>query len=49
MLYSKIKPSFLFYLHQSMVTNEHKYVTKNDIKCYYGRFVGRFDCNIFDS
>jgi len=41
-LYWKIKSSFLFDLHQNMVTNEHQYVTKMTLCATMGSVWGDF-------
>jgi hypothetical protein len=38
----KLNPSFLFDLHQSMVTNEHQYVTKMTLSASMGGLWGDF-------
>jgi hypothetical protein len=38
----ELNPSFLFDLHQSMVTNEHKYVTKMTLNDSMGGLWGNF-------
>jgi hypothetical protein len=38
----KLNPSFLFDLHQGMVTNEHKYVTKMALNASMGGLWGDF-------
>jgi hypothetical protein len=47
MLY--LNPSFLFNLHQGMVTNDHQYVTKMALCATMGGLWGRFQCNILNN